>query len=101
MAFRISINATYTARPRRRGDRVKPREPLPSANVKRSIYLGGRKTSVTLEDGFLERPQRDRGRPRDFDRPTNLENGRRPRGQQLVVGYTIVCSRSLLSAGSR
>ena len=31
---------------------MKPREPLPSANVKRSIYLGGRKTSVTLEDGF-------------------------------------------------
>ena len=31
---------------------MKPRRSFPSLNVKRSIYLGGRKTSVTLEDGF-------------------------------------------------
>jgi predicted DNA-binding ribbon-helix-helix protein len=31
---------------------MKPRRPLPSANLKRSIYLDGYKTSVTLEDGF-------------------------------------------------
>jgi predicted DNA-binding ribbon-helix-helix protein len=31
---------------------VKPQRPLRSANVKRSIHLDGRKTSVTLEDGF-------------------------------------------------
>jgi predicted DNA-binding ribbon-helix-helix protein len=31
---------------------MKPRRPFRSANVKRSIHLDGRKTSVTLEDGF-------------------------------------------------
>ena len=31
---------------------MKPRRSLQSANVKRSIHLDGRKTSVTLENGF-------------------------------------------------
>jgi predicted DNA-binding ribbon-helix-helix protein len=53
----IGERVGLAARPRRRGDRVKPkhlaRPPQRRSRVfKRSITIAGRKTSVTLEDAF-------------------------------------------------
>jgi len=76
--------ARLTARPRRRGDRVKfrRREGLVTKSpiVKRSVKIDGRKTSVCLEDAFW----------------TALKE---IAAHQNISVETLVRSRSLLSAG--
>ena len=72
---------------------------MKSPVVKRSIVIAGHKTSVSLEDALLERPQGDCRRPGSDPVRSGGDDRHRSAARQPVVGHSAVRARSLPQPG--